>query len=74
MPNDVLTRAIDAVASGNHLTADHSSTVLAEIMEGIHHECLVTADRYGSPGNYVMGANLAGYTKVADAMVALGVI
>lgn len=34
MPNDVLTRAIDAVASGEHLSADHASTVLAEIMEG----------------------------------------
>jgi anthranilate phosphoribosyltransferase len=34
MPNEILTRAIDAVASGNHLTADHSSTVLTEIMEG----------------------------------------
>jgi len=34
MPNDVLTRAIDAVAAGEHLTADHASTVLAEIMEG----------------------------------------
>ncbi|MBN8867026.1 MAG: anthranilate phosphoribosyltransferase [Solirubrobacterales bacterium] len=34
MPNDILTRAIDAAASGNHLTADHASAVLAEIMEG----------------------------------------
>jgi anthranilate phosphoribosyltransferase len=34
MPNEVLTRAIDAVCSGEHLTADHASTVLAEIMEG----------------------------------------
>jgi anthranilate phosphoribosyltransferase len=34
MPNDVLTRAIDAVASGTHLTADHASTVLDEVMEG----------------------------------------
>ncbi len=34
MPNDVLTRAIDAVASGNHLTADHASAVLTEVMEG----------------------------------------
>jgi len=34
MPNDVLTRAIDAVASGNHLTADHAAAVLTEIMEG----------------------------------------
>jgi len=34
MPNDVVTRAIDAVADGKHLTADHAATVLAEIMEG----------------------------------------
>ena len=34
MPNEILTRAIDAVAAGEHLTADHASTVLAEIMEG----------------------------------------
>jgi anthranilate phosphoribosyltransferase len=34
MPNDVLTRGIDAVASGQHLTADHAAAVLAEIMEG----------------------------------------
>jgi anthranilate phosphoribosyltransferase len=33
-PNDVLTRAIDAVCSGDHLTADHAAAVLAEIMEG----------------------------------------
>ena len=34
MPNDVLTRAIDSVCSGTHLTADHASAVLDEIMEG----------------------------------------
>jgi anthranilate phosphoribosyltransferase len=34
MPNDVLTRAIDEVAAGSHLTADHASAVLDEIMEG----------------------------------------
>ena len=34
MPNEILTRAIDAVASGEHLTADHASAVLSEIMEG----------------------------------------
>jgi len=34
LPNDILTRAIDAVASGQHLTTDHASTVLTEIMEG----------------------------------------
>ena len=34
MPNDIVTRAIDAVCAGDHLTADHASAVLAEIMEG----------------------------------------
>ncbi|HXR31049.1 MAG TPA: anthranilate phosphoribosyltransferase [Solirubrobacterales bacterium] len=34
MPNDILTRAIDAVCAGDHLTADHAAAVLAEIMEG----------------------------------------
>ena len=34
MPNEVLTRAIDAVASGTHLTSDHASAVLDEVMEG----------------------------------------
>jgi len=34
MPNDVVTRAIDAVCEGDHLTADHAAAVLAEIMEG----------------------------------------
>jgi anthranilate phosphoribosyltransferase len=34
MPNDVVTRAIDAVCSGDHLTTDHAAAVLAEIMEG----------------------------------------
>src|SRR3954454_6742565 len=34
MPNDVLTRAIDALANGDHLTADHTSAALDEVMEG----------------------------------------
>jgi anthranilate phosphoribosyltransferase len=34
VPNDILTRAIDELADGTHLTADHSSVALAEIMEG----------------------------------------
>jgi len=34
MPNEIITRAIDAVCSGEHLSADHASSVLAEIMEG----------------------------------------
>lgn len=47
---------------------------LTEVMDGIHSRCLETAEEYGEPGNYVLGANIAGFTKVADAMIAQGVI
>ncbi len=53
---------------------EHTEERLAEIMASIHDRCLATADEYGSPGDYVAGANIAGFTKVADAMLALGVI
>lgn len=47
---------------------------LHDIMIDIHRTCLETADTYGMPGNYVAGANIAGFEKVADAMVAQGLI
>lgn len=47
---------------------------LHDIMVNIHRTCLETADTYGMPGNYVAGANIAGFEKVADAMVAQGLI
>lgn len=47
---------------------------LATIMNGIHDRCAETAEEYGSPGNYVLGANIAGFIRVADAMRALGVV
>ena len=47
---------------------------LAEIMRDIHDTCHATADEYGSPGNYVRGANIAGFHRVSDAMVALGLV
>lgn len=52
----------------------HTEERLSEIMRSIHDRCLETADAYGSPGDYVAGANIAGFTRVADAMLALGVI
>ena len=61
-------------ASRDVWTFEHTEQRLAEIMSGIHHRCAVTAEEYGQPGNYVMGANIAGFTKVADAIIALGVI
>ncbi len=47
---------------------------LEQIMNDIHDRCVEHAETYGHPGDYVVGANLAGYIKVADAMVAMGVI
>ncbi|MHA7134858.1 NADP-specific glutamate dehydrogenase [Oerskovia turbata] len=61
-------------ASRDAWTFEHTEARLAHIMEGIHSRCEETADEYGAPGNYVLGANIAGFTKVADAMIAQGVI
>ncbi|MGW6243456.1 NADP-specific glutamate dehydrogenase [Streptomyces roseolus] len=47
---------------------------LAGVMEDIHRTCVETAERYGAPGDYVTGANIAGFERVADAMLAQGVI
>ena len=43
-------------------------------MRDIHRNCVDTAAEYDCEGDYMAGANLAGYIKVADAMVAQGVI
>lgn len=47
---------------------------LHEIMIRIHDTCLATAERFGTPGNYVNGANIAGFLKVADAMIDQGLV
>ncbi len=47
---------------------------LQGIMKSIHETCWNTAQEFGTPGNYVNGANIGGFIKVADAMVDLGVI
>jgi glutamate dehydrogenase (NADP+) len=47
---------------------------LHNIMKSIHRNCLEAAEAYGSPGDYVAGANIAGFVKVAKAMVAYGVV
>jgi len=44
------------------------------IMKSIHQESLDAAEAYGDPGNYLMGANIAGFLKVAKAMLAYGVV
>ena len=47
---------------------------LHQIMKNIHHACVDTADRFGFPGNYVVGANIAGFLKVANAMLDQGLV
>ena len=47
---------------------------LKAIMAGIHRSCAEAASAYSRPGNYVDGANIAGFLKVADAMAWQGVV
>jgi glutamate dehydrogenase (NADP+) len=47
---------------------------LKDIMKAIHKQCRETAEEYGTPGNYVNGANIAGFVKVADAMLDQGIV
>ena len=49
-------------------------TKLRGIMQSIHSACLEASEEYGTPGNYVNGANIAGFVKVADAMMDQGVV
>jgi glutamate dehydrogenase (NADP+) len=44
------------------------------IMKSIHKACLEAAETYGKKGDYLMGANIAGFIKVANAMLAYGVV
>ena len=55
-------------------TRDEVDKRLRMIMQNIHGACLEAADRFGAPGNYVNGANIAGFLKVADSMMDQGVV
>ena len=61
-------------ASRDSWTFADTEARLARIMSGIHASCAETAEEYGAPGNYVLGANIAGFRRVADAMLAFGVV
>ncbi|PWM43863.1 MAG: NADP-specific glutamate dehydrogenase [Clostridiales bacterium] len=54
-------------------TAEQVDEKLKEIMVGIYHNAAVAAAEYGFEGNLVAGANIAGFVKVADAMLAQGI-
>ncbi len=59
---------------GSNWTSDEVDSRLHGIMKNIHDTCLAAAKEYGKPGNYLIGANIAGFLKVAKAMQAQGVV
>jgi len=61
-------------ASRDKLTFEETDKRLQEIMKRIHKTCSETAAEYGTPGNYIHGANIAGFKKVSRSMLALGII
>ena len=56
-----------------HWTFAEVDSKLEGIMKGIFHACDDASKKYGLEGNYVAGANIAGFEKVADAMIAQGI-
>ena len=61
-------------ASRDSWSFEYADNRLKEIMQNIFGSCMMTAEEYGMPGDYIAGANIAGFTQVADAMLAFGVI
>ncbi|ACI94157.1 NADP-specific glutamate dehydrogenase [Afipia carboxidovorans OM5] len=61
-------------ASRDSWTFEATEKRLETIMHNIHDRCAEMAETYGSPGNYVLGANVAGFIRVAEAMRALGIV
>ena len=55
-------------------TREEVDARLQLIMKNIHNTCVEMADRFGTPGNYVNGANIGGFLKVADSMIDQGVV
>jgi glutamate dehydrogenase (NADP+) len=55
-------------------TREEVDNRLRMIMQSIHSACIDAAERFGTPGNYVNGANIAGFLKVADSMTDQGVV
>ncbi|MBQ2955613.1 MAG: NADP-specific glutamate dehydrogenase [Clostridia bacterium] len=72
----VATSALEMSQNSQRLswTFEEVDEKLQQIMVGIFNAAAAAAEKYGHPGNYVVGANIAGFTKVADAMLAQGVV
>lgn len=70
-----MTRPQDrADASRTSWRAGQAEDEPARVTIDIHTTCAETAERHGAPGDYVTGANIAGFERVADATLARGVI
>lgn len=61
-------------ASRDSWDFDYTEERLHKIMQNVHRDCYEKSDEYGVPGNYVIGANIAGFIRVARAMLDMGVI
>ncbi len=61
-------------ASRDSWTFEQTEARLAAIMRNIHDACAQTAEEYGAPSDYVLGANITGFVRVAEAMRAMGVV
>ncbi len=61
-------------AARQRWTFADSERKLHHIVQNMHEAAYVASERYGSPGDYVVGANCAAFVKVADAMIAQGII
>ena len=55
-------------------TREEVDNRLKMIMKSIHQTCLEAAEQYDKPGNYMMGANIAGFVKVVEAMIDQGLV
>lgn len=55
-------------------SAEEVDRRLKTIMKNIHQNCLDVAERYGAPGNYLVGANIAGFVRVANATLDQGLV
>jgi glutamate dehydrogenase (NADP+) len=55
-------------------TREEVDAKLKLIMESIHSAAKNAAENYGEPGNYVLGANIAGFVKVANSMLDQGIV
>jgi glutamate dehydrogenase (NADP+) len=72
----VATSGLEMTQNGMRLqwSMEETEMRLYNIMKNIHKTCVDTAERFGTPGNYVNGANIGGFLKVADAMMDQGLV